>query len=38
MCIQCGNCTFVCPHSVIRSKYYDPSALAGAPADFATRR
>ncbi len=23
LCIQCGNCSFVCPHSVIRSKYYD---------------
>ena len=30
-CIQCGNCSFVCPHSVIRSKYYDQSRLAGAP-------
>ena len=35
-CIQCGNCSFVCPHSVIRSKYVDASALDGAPADFAT--
>ena len=34
LCIQCGNCTFVCPHSVIRSRYYPPSALDGAPADF----
>ncbi|MCV7130571.1 MULTISPECIES: pyruvate:ferredoxin (flavodoxin) oxidoreductase [Mycolicibacterium] len=33
-CIQCGNCGFVCPHSVIRSKFYDGSQLAGAPADF----
>ena len=24
-CIQCGNCAFVCPHSVIRSKFYDES-------------
>ena len=23
LCIQCGNCSFVCPHSVIRSSYYD---------------
>jgi pyruvate-ferredoxin/flavodoxin oxidoreductase len=36
MCIQCGNCSFVCPHSVIRSKYYDKSRLAGAPAGFAS--
>ena len=34
LCIQCGNCTFVCPHSVIRSRYYPPSALDGAPAGF----
>ncbi len=33
-CIQCGNCSFVCPHSVIRSTYYDESLLASAPADF----
>ena len=33
-CIQCGNCSFVCPHSVIRSKYYDPSGLEGAPDGF----
>ncbi|HEY5362432.1 MAG TPA: pyruvate:ferredoxin (flavodoxin) oxidoreductase [Streptosporangiaceae bacterium] len=34
LCIQCGNCSFVCPHSVIRSTYYDESLLAGAPAAF----
>ncbi len=34
LCIQCGNCSFVCPHSVIRSTYYDQSLLAGAPAEF----
>ena len=33
-CIQCGNCGFVCPHSVIRSKFYDESQLAGAPEEF----
>ena len=26
LCIQCGNCSFVCPHSVIRSRYYDASS------------
>ena len=31
LCVQCGQCSFVCPHSVIRSKYYDESRLAGAP-------
>jgi pyruvate-ferredoxin/flavodoxin oxidoreductase len=34
LCIQCGNCSFVCPHSVIRSRYYPPDALDGAPAGF----
>ena len=34
ICIQCGNCSFVCPHSVIRSRYYPPSALEGAPSTF----
>ncbi|HSP38359.1 MAG TPA: pyruvate:ferredoxin (flavodoxin) oxidoreductase, partial [Frankiaceae bacterium] len=31
LCIQCGNCSFVCPHSVIRTKYYDGSHLDDAP-------
>jgi pyruvate-ferredoxin/flavodoxin oxidoreductase len=30
LCIQCGKCVVVCPHSVIRSKVYDPS-FDGAP-------
>jgi pyruvate-ferredoxin/flavodoxin oxidoreductase len=34
LCIQCGNCSFVCPHSVIRSRYYDPARLHDAPAGF----
>ncbi|MGA9077730.1 MAG: 4Fe-4S binding protein, partial [Acidimicrobiales bacterium] len=33
-CIQCGNCSFVCPHSVIRSRQYDKSYLKGAPEGF----
>ncbi|MFZ2175046.1 MAG: pyruvate:ferredoxin (flavodoxin) oxidoreductase [Rhodococcus sp. (in: high G+C Gram-positive bacteria)] len=33
-CIQCGNCSFVCPHSVIRSKLYDESRLDAAPEHF----
>jgi pyruvate-ferredoxin/flavodoxin oxidoreductase len=31
ICIQCGNCSFVCPHGVIRSKFYHESALEHAP-------
>ncbi|HEX7556729.1 MAG TPA: 4Fe-4S dicluster domain-containing protein, partial [Leptolinea sp.] len=34
LCIQCGKCSFVCPHAVIRQKVYDPKLLAGAPASF----
>jgi pyruvate-ferredoxin/flavodoxin oxidoreductase len=34
LCIQCGNCSMVCPHSVIRSKFYDAGQLAGAPEGF----
>ena len=34
LCIQCGQCAIVCPHSVIRAKYYDESRLGGAPASF----
>ena len=34
LCIQCGKCVMVCPHSVIRAKVYDSSLLANAPATF----
>ena len=34
LCIQCGQCGFACPHSVIRSKYFPDSALAEAPEQF----
>jgi pyruvate-ferredoxin/flavodoxin oxidoreductase len=34
LCIQCGNCSFVCPHSVIRATYYDSSLREGAPPGF----
>ena len=34
LCIQCGQCSFVCPHGVIRAKYYDESRLEGAPRSF----
>ena len=34
LCIQCGNCALVCPHSVIRASFYPASALADAPPDF----
>ncbi|MBQ9271602.1 MAG: pyruvate:ferredoxin (flavodoxin) oxidoreductase [Alphaproteobacteria bacterium] len=31
-CIQCGKCSIVCPHGVIRMKVADDAQLAGAPA------
>ncbi len=34
LCIQCGQCSFVCPHSVIRAKYFDEANLKDAPATF----
>ena len=34
-CIQCGQCGFACPHSVIRSKYFHESALGAAPEGYA---
>ncbi len=34
LCIQCGKCVLVCPHSVIRAKVYDDSLLRGAPPTF----
>ena len=34
ICIQCGNCSFVCPHGVIRSKFFNENALKTAPASF----
>jgi pyruvate-ferredoxin/flavodoxin oxidoreductase len=34
LCVQCGQCSFVCPHSVIRAKYYHEDRLAGAPDGF----
>ncbi len=34
VCIQCGKCVMVCPHSVIRAKVYDAKYLADAPETF----
>jgi pyruvate-ferredoxin/flavodoxin oxidoreductase len=34
LCIQCGNCSAICPHAVIRSKFYPQQRLDGAPAAF----
>jgi pyruvate-ferredoxin/flavodoxin oxidoreductase len=34
LCIQCGKCVLVCPHSVIRANVYSPELLDEAPATF----
>ncbi len=36
ICIQCGKCGLVCPHSAIRLKAYDPASLENAPDGFKT--
>jgi pyruvate-ferredoxin/flavodoxin oxidoreductase len=34
ICVQCGQCSFVCPHAVIRAKYYYEAELDRAPESF----
>ncbi len=34
VCIQCGQCSLVCPHAAIRMKAYDESVLTDAPETF----
>jgi len=34
ICIQCGRCSFVCPHAAIRIKAYDGNYLKDAPTTF----
>ena len=33
-CIQCAQCSLVCPHAAIRVKRYDPAELDNAPETF----
>ncbi len=35
-CIQCNQCSFVCPHAAIRAKLIDRELLKNAPATFKT--
>jgi pyruvate-ferredoxin/flavodoxin oxidoreductase len=37
ICIDCGKCAIVCPHSTIRTKVFAPEALDGAPDGFASK-
>ena len=34
ICIQCGKCILACPHSVIRTKIYEPRHIKKAPQSF----
>ncbi|GAB5409515.1 MAG: pyruvate:ferredoxin (flavodoxin) oxidoreductase [Balneolaceae bacterium] len=34
ICIQCGKCVIVCPHSVIRAKVAEKDTFADAPGNF----
>jgi pyruvate-ferredoxin/flavodoxin oxidoreductase len=34
LCIQCGKCSMVCPHAVIRAKVYSADLAEKAPATF----
>ncbi|RCJ27498.1 pyruvate:ferredoxin (flavodoxin) oxidoreductase [Nostoc minutum NIES-26] len=34
VCVQCGKCVMICPHSAIRAKAYQASELVNAPPTF----
>ena len=36
-CIQCGNCSLVCPHACIRPIYASEEVMKGAPAGYETK-
>jgi len=36
-CIQCNQCSFVCPHAVIRPYLFKPEDLEGAPEGFTAK-
>jgi pyruvate-ferredoxin/flavodoxin oxidoreductase len=35
-CIQCNQCSLVCPHAAVRAKQIEPASLKSAPASFKT--
>ena len=37
LCIQCGRCSFVCPHAAIRTKIYPTELLKDAPETFKSK-
>ncbi|HQZ33184.1 MAG TPA: pyruvate:ferredoxin (flavodoxin) oxidoreductase [Ilumatobacteraceae bacterium] len=38
LCIDCGKCAIVCPHSAIRMKVYEPAAIEGIGDTMKTKR
>lgn len=34
VCIQCGRCSFMCPHAVVRAKVYEHEYLKNSPDSF----
>ncbi|MBR0653674.1 pyruvate:ferredoxin (flavodoxin) oxidoreductase [Plastoroseomonas arctica] len=36
LCIQCGQCSIACPHSVIRARFFDTVRLVDVPKTFKT--
>jgi len=38
MCIQCGQCSTICPHSIIRSKLLKQDLMQSAPSGFQTAK
>ena len=37
VCIECGKCSMICPHSAVRIKVYESAVLKEAPAAFKSR-
>ena len=37
ICIDCGKCAIVCPHTTIRMKVFAPDTVDGAPAEFLSK-
>lgn len=38
MCIQCGQCSLVCPHGVIRTKHFPATTINNLPEHFKTAK
>lgn len=36
LCIQCGNCSIICPHAAIRAKFFHESLMETAPEGFSS--